>query len=367
MHARLWISAAAVACVLAASSRADTLSNEFMVGRTETTPANPRSGNVSDLLSASFDLREKWTLSLGGQVTLEGTTNAPPGEPVAFRDRGGTIANFIAGVDYDLTDSWTLGASLAFSPKSTTGTNAELTLEDNTTGTVSTANTLVRSTNSNATVELLASYDTPGDSNLEWSFEGGVALSSFTTQQKIEAVQFSGGRVLTPTQLRAACALPGSRCPPALLKALDAQSDDLGSARFSGAVTAIVYADTDLTLSGDYFGYNENPNNAGYFSIGSAGRSGVSGGSGVAIAPLRWLVRPEVTHRFGDFSLKLWAMGGQYVKGAGGSSTGAGLKAQYKFTKTFKMWAAASGQSDVDSSGTIAHSATFGLGVQYKY
>ena len=86
-------------------------------------------------------------------------------------------------------------------------------------------------------------------------------------------------------------------------------------------MTAIVEQDTDLTLSGDYYHYEEDPTQVGFFSVATAGRTLVTGGNGVPIAPLRYLLRPEVVHRFGDFSAKLWVTTGRYVTWARHSAT----------------------------------------------
>jgi hypothetical protein len=122
-----------------------------------------------------------------------------------------------------------------------------------------------------------------------------------------------------------------------------------------------------VTVSGDYYGYRQDPTQIGFFSLGSSGRMQISGGAGVPIAPLRYLVRPEVAHRMGDLSFRLWVQAGRYVDGAGQTTRGVGARIQYKLTKTFKMWAAASGQRDVDSEGNLSLSSTFSLGLGYKF
>src|SRR5439155_173535 len=74
----------------------------------------------------------------------------------------------------------------------------------------------------------------------------------------------------------------------------------LDSERFSANVSATLFTDTDVTLSGDYYVYQQNPAQVGFFTLVAAGR-----GAGVPIAPLRYEVRPEVVHRFGDLSARL--------------------------------------------------------------
>ena len=141
--------------------------------------------------------------------------------------------------------------------------------------------------------------------------------------------------------------------------------DSLRFARFSAAATATLSVDTDLTLGADYYAYLDDPTQVGIWSVGAAGLMTIGGG--VPVAPVRYLVRPEVAHRFGDFSARLWVQGGHYVESAGGVTGGAGLKLQYKFGKTFRMWLTFSGQTDTADDGTSSRSGTVALGGGYRF
>jgi hypothetical protein len=55
------------------------------------------------------------------------------------------------------------------------------------------------------------------------------------------------------------------------------------------------------------------------------------------------------------------------MPGTGQGATGAGLKAQYRFSRPFRMWASASGQRDVDSSSQSILSGAFALGGAYRF
>ncbi|TMA14196.1 MAG: hypothetical protein E6J84_11550, partial [Deltaproteobacteria bacterium] len=72
-------------------------------------------------------------------------------------------------------------------------------------------------------------------------------------------------------------------------------------------------------------------------------------------------------HRFGHFSANLWVRAGEYVKGTGQSTAAAGMKLQYKFTRTFRSWVAVSGQRDVDQSDQITRSASATAGASYRW
>src|SRR5205085_5424429 len=59
----------------------------------------------------------------------------------------------------------------------------------------------------------------------------------------------------------------------------------LDSERLSANVSATLFTDTDVTLSGDYYVYQQNPAQVGFFTLVAPGR-----GAGVPIAPLRYEV-----------------------------------------------------------------------------
>ena len=330
---------------------------------TRSTPENPRSGNVSNSVEAMFDWGEDWSIFAGLLATVEGATPAPPGS--AFGDRGGLVGNLSAGVEYHPDDSWMFGMMANFSPKSTQRSGMQLNIES-ATGATSSANALLRATSSSSELQLTTGFDSAGQSAVEWSLSTDVTLAHFETDQRIVALQESNGNVASTTSIEKYCQT--HTCSKALLSVIGPQPAatlDSGKIGLGGTLTFL--RDTHLTLSGDYYAYRQDPTQVGYFSVGSAGRMQIAGGTGVPIAPLRYLVRPEVAQRFGDFSIRLWAQAGRYVAETGQTTRGIGIKLQYKFTKAFKMWAMGSGQRDVDSQGGVSRSATFALGAGYRF
>jgi hypothetical protein len=348
--------------LLATGARASNVSNELSSNSTQATDANPRAGNVSDALAASFDLSDDWTLNAGASLTAESKTAAL--ERGSFGSSGNAVTAFSLGIDWQASESWTTALSVDFSPPSTQYTGTQVQVDA--AGTQ--ANALLRSRSSSVEAGLDLTYDTAGESALEWSFGGGITTTHLVTDQSITAVRYSaGGKVATTQQVRDYCA--SNKCPAALLLALRPQTNvTLDSQKLSGSVTAIAGKDTDLTLAGDYYIYDQDPTQVGYYSVARVGRFG----NGLNIAPVKFTVRPEVAHRFGDFSVKVWVQAGRYVPGTGQSTASAGLKLQYKFSKAFKMWATASGERDVgepDVKGqsSESNSSSLSLGAGYRF
>jgi hypothetical protein len=326
-----------IAVLAAGPALAGSVSDEVAVNSAQSTGSSPRSGYLSDALNANFDLTEQLSLNAGAMITVEGRT--PAAASGGFGTSESTIIAFTTGLDWDPTENWSLGATLDVSPRSTqyVGTQVQLTTNG------ASGEALLRSQTSSYDGAFDLSYDTAGDSNLEFSFIGGVTFSHLATDQNVSRVRNAEtGAASTPQQIRDYCA--SHKCPSGLLQALRPQTGvTLDSQRFSLGATATVARDTDLVLSGDYYHYQQDPTAVGFFSIASVGHFG----AGLPIAPLQYTIRPEVSHRFGDFSAKLWVQAGKYVEGGGDTTRGIGLKLQYKFTKTFRTWLTLSGQSDV--------------------
>jgi hypothetical protein len=223
---------------------------------------------------------------------------------------------------------------------------------------------LVESKTSELSGAVDVAYDTAGVSDLEWSFEGAMTFTHLDTSQAIIEARFANSAETVPqSQLKTICARNGARCVKGLLTALNESPDSLDSERFSGAATATIERDTDLTLRFDWYHYEQDPAEIGFFSLVEAGHAGL----GVPIAPLQYLVRPEVQHRFGDLSLRLWLQAGRYEPGTGNGTAGAGLRGQYRFNKAFRIWLTASGQRDVDEGGNSTRSGGLALGAGYRF
>lgn len=352
------------AIVLASASvRANSLTDEIGVGTTKTTRQNPRAGSLSNNLDASFDLSEQWTFNAGLGLTLEGATAKAPGSD--FGGSSSEVANFSAGLQFDPTDSVSLGIDADVSPGSTQTAASQMQVVDST-GKETTANTQIRSSASNSSLGVTFGYDSAGESNLEWGFNLGLTGSHYSTTQRIVRIQTKSGD-LTAAQVIAYCNAYPTNCSQAERMALRAEPADLDSAKLSVGANLTVYRDTDLSLEADYYGYSQDPTQAGYFSVGQAGRTTISSGNGIAIAPLRYLVRPEIGHRWGDFSARLWVTSGQYVDQTGQATRSVGTKLQYKFTKAFRLWVSASLQRDTDATGVATNSGAYALGAGYRF
>ncbi len=364
----------------AKASRRGEISEEISGANAQSTPQVPRAGQLSNNLRGSIYLSDAVTVLAGLTLTLESGAS-PPLDPVTNKPTlfqasyGGTIALGTVGVDLDLNDHWSLGVHFDGSPSAQQyiSTTLDVTAPDckNQQGPV---NALINTHSSSVAVGGSAGYDTAGDSNVEFALTASATATDLIGEQQLSEGQCTdksargvlSSQTFTLGQFRAYCAAHPLICArrPGFRAVLSDQTFSVLQTRAGTVATVTLYGDTDLSLGGDYYFYSDDPSTLGFFSV----RARSVGGEGVAIAPLQWMLRPELVHRFGkSFSARVWVTVGEYVASSGGGSTGLGTKLQYKFTRTFRMWISLSGQKDIDVDGNGSNSGTIALGAAYKF
>jgi hypothetical protein len=353
MHGR---AAALAILATAAAAQASSVTNEVIANTTQATDANPQSGTFTNALNASFDLTDEWALNAGLALTLEGQTAAAS----RFGQGGSAVTLLTAGADWSATESLTVGANLVLSPRSTQFAGTQVTI-DTASGDQQTGDALVRSQISQVGAGVDVAWDSLGVSDLEWSLDLGVDYSHYAVDQSISEIRV-GTRTETAGTLLADCQAHPRRCNQSLLTVLRNIPVQQDFERISASATAILFRDTDLTLDAAGYVYQQDPAGVSYFGLAAAGR-----GPEVPIAPLRYLVRPQVQHRFGDFSARLWLEAGEYVSGTGQGTTGIGTRLQYRFSKAWRGWVRLSGRRDVDDAGNATRSGTISAGVGYRW
>jgi hypothetical protein len=355
---------ALLSAAIVTSAEASNVTDEASANSSQATASNPRSSTFTDSLNAGVDVSPTIALRAGIAVTLQSAT--PAASRAQFGESGTPTTLFSGGLDWSASENVTFAFNFNASPPSTQFAGTSITLRDPN-GTETSGEALVRSQASELAGGIDVSWDSNGSSDLEWSIDTGVGYSHYDIDQGIPRVKI-GTTTVTSTTLRqqtiAYCnAHPGIKnCGKALLATLSATPMQEDFERLSMSATATLYQDTDLTLGGDYYVYQEDPAQIGYFGLASAGR-----GPGMPIAPLHYVVRPEVLHRFGDFSARLWVQAGRFMPGTGYSTAAIGTKLQYKINRTWKIWLSVSGERDVDQTETVTRSGMLALGTGYRW
>ncbi len=342
------------ASALAAAPK-NSISDELGLGAGQTDPHNPRNGQLMDTLSASIDVGSGWSLELSAGLTLVG---AIQGNSEQFGSEGGNTVYFSPGVTYEVSEHVLLGLALAFSPKSKLLADTTVAFTGPL-GRTTEADAQLSSTTRSSSVRLSFSYDTAGESDYETGLDFDFGVNHFDTEQHIEKLRGPNGGVVDQAQLQAYCQT--HVCSRQLLGLLRNRATPLNQTEVRAGVTETFFQNTDLGLSGAYFFYDRDPTDIGFFGLATAGRGMTSFGNGVPLAPVQWSLRPEVTRRFGDFSVRLWLEHGRYVDNEGTTNV-LGVKLQYRFSKGFRMWLIASWQRDrdVEDNVTVFNQAALG-------
>jgi len=351
------LAAALILLALATPARAHSVTNEVIVSSGQSTETNPRPTVFTDSLNASIDLGDDFTANAGASVTLQGSTASSAG----FQHGSSAVPMFTGGLDWWANDHWLLGLTVDLSPQNTQYSVATIPA----TGATATVDAEVRSQTSQLGAALDLSWYSSGHSDLEWSFSAGFAFSHSSIGQSIPNVRTANGETLTSEEFtqRYCAAHPRVRnCTQNLNDAFAGTQRPLDVERFSGGATATILLDTDVSLFADYYVYNQDPGLLDYRV------AALAFGAGMPIAPLQYLIRPEVQHRFGSLSVRLWAEGGEYVSGTAQTTGGLGAKVQYRFNNNaFRAWLTGSVHRDVDDRGTATGWGTVSGGLGYRW
>jgi hypothetical protein len=365
----LWLAAPSAPAEEPATQSHGSVSNEASFSRSDTTAGNPRAGTWTDRLAASFQFGKAWSLDLG--LAISSIEGKAPAAGSSF-ETGGQALDLSGGVGWQASTQLALGLSFALSPRRTTQSTTSLDFEipgsSNTVTTVATDAEL-RSQSGGGELGLSATWETEGEGDLEWNFGVEVTGQRVTSEQQVlEIHRRDTGALVTDADLKSFCSGKGSRsrCSAALQTALGGQSYSLDAGKLSLTAGATLFGDTDLALTLDGWAYAQDPSQVGYFSL-TSGAHGVSGGGGVPIAPMRSAMGAELTHRFGDLSVRLQGSAGRYVEQTGGATFSGGAKVQYRFTKWLRAWVTLSARHDVDAGGegTLSRSGAGGLAVRF--
>src|ERR1700682_5800479 len=201
--------------LVTAAVHANSISDQVSVFRPQSTDTGPRVGSLSNSFDASFDLSDHWALSAGAMVTMQG--QSPAAQRGQFGSSGNLITLFSLGVDFEANEHWSFSANFDFSPQSTQYAGIEVLLTQvspQTRRPCSMPNpdpgcevdpARVRSQTSQLSPGLSATYETAGESDLEWSFNAAASYSHLDTTQKITEVRTDSGTA-TAQQVRDFCA-----------------------------------------------------------------------------------------------------------------------------------------------------------------
>lgn len=359
------------------------VSNEVGGQVTQTTPSNPRAGNVADLFKANMDVAEALVLRAAVGFTYEFATPTPTGG--SFKGTDTSVFAFSLGLDWEVTEALSLSVDGVVSPSSTQAANTVITLTGPLGGTVD-RNGLLQTVASSYGAGVSADYSigNPLADRLAFTLDADVGWLAITVDQSLERLENEMGTAgESVARIRSFCettTVPAQvhRCQ-ALQSLLGTGTDTLNEFRLAAGATVTVARDTDVGLHAAYYLYSQDPADFGYYSALNSGRTAlhnVSLGNGVPLAPYLFTVRPDVTQRLGRLSLGLWYQFGLYASDLGTSQV-VGVRVQWALSDAWKLWVTGSLQVDLQppfttgsplASGTqTTLSGAFALGFRVRF
>jgi hypothetical protein len=347
---------------------ASSISNEVGGQVTQTTPSNPRAGDVADLLKANIDLADPLILRAAIGFTYEFATPTPAGGSFGGTDT--SVFAFSLGLDWEVNDALTLAIDGVFSPSSSQASNTVITLTGPAGGSID-RNGLLGTVASSYGADLSGDYaiGNPLVDRLAGALDADVGWLALAVDQMLERLENEMGTAdANLVRVRALCEttkVPAQvrRCQ-ALQPLLGSGSDTLDEFRLAAGGTLTVDSNTDVGLHAAYYLYSEDPSDFGYYSALTSGRTAlhnVSLGNGVPLAPYLFTIRPDVTQRVGPISLGLWYQFAVYASDLGTSQV-VGARIGWALNAAWKVWV--TGSLQVDLQPPFSTGSTLAMGTQ---
>jgi hypothetical protein len=326
--------------------RAHSVSNEVALGLSEDTPASPHGPHVADQLTFRFDLSDDWSMKLGGTYTYD--TETPPPEGAAFATSSAQVLTVVGGLEWDVSPRVTVYMDVSGSPRASQSFDGVVTFEGPG-GIKVPFDVLLYNATSSVGVLGGVTWQLGGTEFLGTVFGGtvidlSVGWTQLTTQQRVDGIVVDGTQS-NRGELLVYCARFPRRCA-VLRPFLKGGEDTLNQLSISLALLQPVGSSTDLGLAGSYYGYDQDPAVAVFFTARANVAAGDSLGGGFPLAPVRWSISPNLTQRFGAWSLAPWYQYLSYASSIGQAHV-AGLRLSWRIDPSWTVWVTGSAQWDL--------------------
>ena len=350
---------ALVVVVRAATVRADSVSEEVSVGTTVATATNAATQWVSDRIAGSWEPNQRWRVELEMSATRSRSTEISAN---ASSGVGGSLA-----ADLSPSSHWTLGAIVGWAPYVTKSSFARIEADGLPDGMVEADVNLV-SSSWMMSVGLSAAYDSGGTGDFSTAASLRVGASYYDSEQSIVTVRDPDTlREYTTMELREDCEYYGD-CSAELREGLWPQWTQVQQFTLGASVTETVYQDTDLGMDFEYYLYNQDPTQAGYFTMATV--DGGNLGEGISVSPMDYVLSPSIGHRFGDFAATGTLSYGKYIRDLGHDVT-ASLRVQVRLPladdKRLRLYTKLTSSWDVTPEDLPRQSVSLALGGQYAW
>lgn len=339
--------------LLAAVAQASDLGGDVSGAVTSGSENNPRAGSVGVGVTGAWDVTSSWALfGLGSYLRDLGTSTE------TTSSTGSNVFRLSLGAQWLPHPQWMAMLSVSGSPPATQVSATTRTVPDAFTGQPRTVDVVVDSVAWNLGAQALAAWTSAGTGPVQSTIDLGGGATRFDIFQRLRLGSGPAGEMV-----RSGC----TRRDDPFCDLVAGASTPLWQARLAAGYTATLHDATDLGLELAGYLYDRDPADVGYFSVVAAGRQVDSLGSGVPVSPLRFTVRPSVSHRFSRVTLRAVYQGGLYASGLGALHA-VTAKVTWKATAALRLSLTVTGQVDVDPSGlALNRGAAVTLGALYLF
>jgi hypothetical protein len=343
--------------VRAAAAHSDDVADEIVVGTTVATPDSPAMESLGNRIAGTWDPNDRWSLAL---------------DISASRGRSTTISSVASdavmtslAADYTANDHWSVRVTAGWSPRITSSSFATIEAEG-LPGGMTEADVNLVSSSWMTSLGVSVSYDTAGGGDFEIVASGNARASYFESEQSIAALWDPSGELYTTDEMREQCAT--HLCSRELRDGLSPQWTQVRQFVVGASVSETAFDETDLGLDFEYYAYDRDPTEAGYFAIATV--DGGYLGDGMAVAPMRFAMSPSIGRRFGDISTSATLAYGNYIDDLGyelSASVRVQLKLQLDDDKRLKLYTRLTSSWDVPPDYTASQALSLAFGAQYGW
>jgi hypothetical protein len=343
-----------VLVVRAAVARADGVAEEIGVGTTVATSTSPAMESLSNRLGGTWDANDSWQLGFDVGASRSRSTS------ISALANDAVITSLSA--DYTANDHWSFRVTAGWSPRITSSSVATIEAEG-LPGGMAEADVNVSASSWMTSLGATASYDTAGGGDFEIVTSLSASASYFESEQAITSLREPTGDSFTNAEMREHCET--HMCSRELRDGLWPQWTQVRQFVIGASVMETAFEDTDLGLDFDYYAYDRDPTEAGYFAVATI--DGGYLGEGIAVAPMQFTMSPSIARRFGDISTTASFGYGNYIHALGyemSTNLRVQVKLQLDDDRRLKLYAKLSSTWDVPPGDSASQSVSAALGAQ---
>jgi hypothetical protein len=358
-----------LAAASTAAAQSLSVRDDVSVQATRSSPSNPSASYLSNRLELSIDAEEGVSARIGFAYTHDQALPSATGA-VFGTSAADSVAVFV-GADWEVNERLALIGDVALSPTSTQTLATSVQYSKSSAPLDAQLQSSTESVAFTVGLDVLLGQLGPGAG--AGMVNGSLTVATFNITQRLTRLEQQNGAIVSGSELAKQCR---SATEPALVRrcqvlvpALDGVPVTLRQVVIATGGVIPVAPSLDLSLQGELYVYNQDPNALGFFGQQGVARGvpGVALGA-VPLAPLAMDVRPELRWHVGRWSVDGWYQFGLYFGGEG-TSHALGAAATFRVNSIWRLTLSASATLDFlqasESTTTLSGWLSFGVRARF--